>query len=631
MTGGSMRTVFLTRGILLFVLLFGIILANNLDVAKKKIASIDDLPRHTYKVTGTLTELITQEKVFKPFAARVRADIEKDLEDYEIEDKTTLKDFYGVLINLDMLSGNYDAAIAGIRKVQELEDKSADKLTNNLIDEAIIKAHREAGHGNETVYKQIFSQSLSQAIEKVPWEVVQERIEHMKGDMDMYGKNVLLGLIQSQYEPGVEKSHQIGNDIAAQVIGVRYLIEIVLPLKEHIVEVFDRHITANRVEKPNIWKEKSVVLSHSSNLQPVVIAIWDTGVDISVFPDQLFVNNKEKINDKDDDDNGYIDDVHGVAYTLDMEKTPAILYPIEHPERLSEMKQMIKGLNDIQAALDSPEAAALKQKIANMDPEDVKPFIEEVTQFALFIHGTYTAGLAAQGNPYARILAARFTVDYHTIPPVPNIEEAKKTAKACKEIIEYFKTNGVRVVNMSWTGTLRSTETALEVNGIGKDAGERAKLAREIFDIEKNAIYDAMRNAPDILFVTSAGNENDNIAFEDYYPNAFALPNLLVVGAVDQAGDETSFTSFGERVDVYANGYEVESYIPGGEKMPASGTSASSPIAANLAAKLFALNSSLTPEHVITLITEGADQNENGRLLINPKRSVALLQASKIR
>ncbi|UCG92795.1 MAG: S8 family serine peptidase [candidate division WOR-3 bacterium] len=624
-----MQKKFLTVVTCMFVLATSSIYAQQSE--KKKIESIDDLPRHTYKVTGTLTELITHEIAFKPFAAQVRADIEKDLEDYEIEDKTTLKDFYGVLINLDMLSGNYDAALRRIRKVQELEDKSADKLTKNLIDEAIIQAHREVGQKNDNVYKKIFSQSLSQAIEKLPWEVVQERIEYIKGDMDLYGKNVLLGLIQSQYEPGVEKSHQIGNDVATQVIGARYLIEIVLPLKEHIIEVLGQHITANRVEKPNMWKERSVDISHVSNLQPVVIAIWDTGVDIGVFPDQLFVNDKEKINDKDDDNNGYIDDVHGIAYTLDMEKTAKILYPIEHPERLSEMKQMIKGLNDIQSAIDSPEAAALKQKIATVNPEDVKPFIEEVTQFALFIHGTYTAGLAAEGNPYARILVARFTGDYRTIPLPPTIEEAKKRAKACKETIEYFKANGARVVNMSWTGTLRATETALEVNGIGKDAQERAKLAREMFDIEKNAIYDAMKNAPDVLFVTSAGNENDDIAFEDYYPNAFVLPNLLVVGAVDQAGDETSFTSFGERVDVYANGYEVESYIPGGEKMPASGTSASSPNAANLAAKLLALNSSLTPEQVIILITDGADQNESGRMLINPKRSVELLQASRIR
>ena len=38
---------------------------------KKAIEYVDDLPRHTYKIAGTLTELITNEKVFEPFAAEV--------------------------------------------------------------------------------------------------------------------------------------------------------------------------------------------------------------------------------------------------------------------------------------------------------------------------------------------------------------------------------------------------------------------------------------------------------------------------------------------------------------------------------------------------------------------------------
>jgi subtilisin family serine protease len=596
---------------------------------KKKITGIDDLPRHTYKIAGTLTELITDERMFEPFAAEVRANIEKDLAAYEIMDETTLKDFYGVLVNLDMLAGYYDAALEKIARIRELEDKTAEKLTANLIDESIIKARVDLA--TDKASQQRFVQYLTEKVKELPWEVVQDRIEAKKGDLDIFGKNVLLGLIQSQYESGVEQSHQIGGDIAFEIIGARYLIEMVLPLKEQIVEVLDRYISENRVIKPDIWGERNVDLSRVPNLHPVIIAVWDTGVDTSVFPDRLFVNNKETINGKDDDENGYIDDVHGIAYTLDMDKTYEILYPIEHPESLSEKEEMIKGLNDIQAAVASPEAAALKQRLAAMNPEDVKPFIEEVMQFALYLHGTYTAGLAVESNPYARILVARLTDDYRMIPPAETIGKAKKRAEMVRDVIEYFKSNSVRVVNMSWTGTLRARESNLEVNAIGKDAEERARLAREMFDIEKAALFDAMKNASEILFVTSAGNEDDDVAFEDHYPNAFDLSNLLVVGAVDQSGDETSFTSFGVTVDVYANGFEVESYIPGGEKLPASGTSASAPNATNLAAKLLAVEPLLTPEQVIALIIEGADRNKNGRLLINPKRSVALLRAENRR
>jgi subtilisin family serine protease len=71
---------------------------------------------------------------------------------------------------------------------------------------------------------------------------------------------------------------------------------------------------------------------------------------------------------------------------------------------------------------------------------------------------------------------------------------------------------------------------------------------------------------------------------------------------VNQAGDETSFTSYGDTVVVDADGYNVESYVPGGSKLQLSGTSMASPNVVNLAAKLFALQPSLTPAQVIDLI-----------------------------
>jgi subtilisin family serine protease len=64
-----------------------------------------------------------------------------------------------------------------------------------------------------------------------------------------------------------------------------------------------------------------------------------------------------------------------------------------------------------------------------------------------------------------------------------------------------------------------------------------------------------------------------------------------VAGAVDQAGEQTSFTSFGN-CDVYSNGFEVERFVPGGDRMKLSGTSMAAPNVTNLAATLWALNRS---------------------------------------
>ena len=105
-----------------------------------------------------------------------------------------------------------------------------------------------------------------------------------------------------------------------------------------------------------------------------------------------------------------------------------------------------------------------------------------------------------------------------------------------------------------------------------------------------------MASCPDILFIPAAGNSDQNIEFNKDLPSSIALSNVLVAGAVDQAGDETGFTSYGENVRIHANGFEVDSYIPGGKRQKFSGTSMSAPNVSNLAAKLLTIDPSLSPE-----------------------------------
>ena len=151
-------------------------------------------------------------------------------------------------------------------------------------------------------------------------------------------------------------------------------------------------------------------------------------------------------------------------------------------------------------------------------------------------------------------------------------------------------------------------------------------MAREIFQIGDAALRKAISESTDILWVTSAGNSDNDIQFDEFYPSSYDYPNLLTVGAVDLAGDETSFTSLG-KVDVYGNGFEVDSYVPGGNRIPFNGTSMSSPQVVNLAGKILALYPELSVAELKAAIIEGADEKTletRSIRLMNPRASLEI-------
>jgi len=240
------------------------------------------------------------------------------------------------------------------------------------------------------------------------------------------------------------------------------------------------------------------------------------------------------------------------------------------------------------------------------------------------------AGIAARGNPAIRLAYSRMTYDTGNphMPPTDQLVRDEVAAYAAS--VQWFKGHHIRVVNMSWWDTPSTYEKDLADNGIGKDNAERKQLARHYFEMERDGLYAALKGEPEILFVTIAGNNNADNAFEEVIPSSFRLPNLIVAGAVDQAGDETNFTSYGENVLVHANGQAVESVVPGGAKVKMTGTSMAAPQVTNLAAKLLAIDPRLSPEQLIALIRNGADNSEDGRRhLMNPRRSIELLDGAK--
>lgn len=595
------------------------------------VKTADDLPRHTYQIQGKASEFLVSDKAFKDFLNQIKADTEADLAKYNIADPTTLQGYYGLLQQVAMLQGRFDDAQTYIEKIRALESKESKKLMTGQVLNSMIAARKAAGT-DSAKFTPAFKQELALRVKSLPWDKVRDEVTQAKGRAELVTKDLILGQLQGQLDPVVEQAGgQLSGDLARGLVGARAAMDIILPLNPSIVEVYTTIIDSNKVAKKDIWTERLVTLTPADKGTPVVVSVWDSGVDTAIFSNQLWTNPKEIANGKDDDGNGFVDDVNGIAFDLESNRTPALLHPISE---LRSDKALVtshtKGLMDLQANVDSPEASNLKKYVGSLKPDQVTPFLEDLNLFGGYAHGTHVAGITSEGNPYIRLLPVRITFDFRTIPTVtPSVEQAQKEAKAATDAVAYMKAAGVRVVNMSWGGSRKDIEDALEKKGVGANAEERAELSRKLFKIQRDALEAAMKSAPEILFVAAAGNSDNDNEFAEFIPSGLNLPNMITIGAVDESGKPTGFTTFGKNVKLYANGFEVDSYIPGGQRMKFSGTSMAAPNTANLAAKVLAVNPQLSTSEVIELITQGADPMEGyqGRYVINPRKTVDMSRA----
>lgn len=237
----------------------------------------------------------------------------------------------------------------------------------------------------------------------------------------------------------------------------------------------------NRINAPTAWNA-------AVGDKGVIIAVLDTGVDLD-HPDlvgNLWVNAKETpTNGKDDDGNGFIDDVHGWDFVSND----------ENPE---------------------PEAAA-------------------VPGMGAISHGTLVSGLiGAQANNEIGYTGVMWEA---SIMPIRVLNEngvggEDATAKA----IDYAVANGAQVINMSFAGTASGSRLRTAVLR-AYDAGVVivAALGNDSADLDITPVYPACFHSDVddwVLGVSATGRLDEETDFTNYGANCADLsaPGVDIYG-----------------------------------------------------------------------------------------------------
>ena len=198
-------------------------------------------------------------------------------------------------------------------------------------------------------------------------------------------------------------------------------------------------------------------------------------------------------------------------------------------------------------------------------------------------HGTHVSGIIA-GLPHgdeAQYGVAHKVAKIMTVRAVPDGDERDKDVA---NAIRYAVDNGAKILNMSF----------------GKAVSPG-----------KKHVWEAMKYAEKkgVLLVKAAGNENQNIGENEYFPTNFMkqsdekpfVSNMIVVGASTNNSQNlrARFSNYnGKMVDVFAPGQEIYSTVPDAKYEYLQGTSMASPVVAGAAAVLWAYMPSLTPQQI---------------------------------
>lgn len=399
------------------------------------------------------------------------------------------------------------------------------------------------------------------------------------------------------------------------------------------------------------WISVCVLMAFVAQTNAATIAVIDSGLDYKheMITPNLWTNANETEDRRDNDNNGYQDDVHGWNFAEQNGQIIDYKYLGTFSPDCTKYFD-IQGKMFLKQATEA-EIAWLKEKI--QDPN----FIKEMGKFGNFVHGTHVAGISIRHSSNntmgIKLLPTEVKPFFEGLARMKSMEAdrwsllekafdalAVEQMKMLGDIARFVDFHKGDIANGSFgTGFKQAkmiTDNAYRIIFFKKPSEADSNRAAGMFiaAMVKHG-QDFVAAAPNTLFVFAAGN--DGMSNDEYgtSPANIKADNVITVGATYKNEFFAPFSNFGTKmVDIAAPGMLIESAIPGNEYLKVSGTSQASPYVANVAAKIKSANPKLKPVEIKKILMGTVDQK--GFLsdkvatggIVNSERAIVAAQMS---
>lgn len=400
------------------------------------------------------------------------------------------------------------------------------------------------------------------------------------------------------------------------------------------------------------WISTCLLVTMVTNVNAATIAVIDSGLDYKheMITPNLWTNANETFDRRDNDNNGYQDDVHG--WNFAEQNGNIIDYKF-----LGTFSPDCKKYFDIQGKMflklaTEEEISWLRAKVQD------KEFLKEMGKFGNFVHGTHVAGITVRDSqneamgikliptevkPFFERFAFQknSNVDRWTLLEKAFDALASTQMSMLADIARFTAYHKAEVANGSFgTGFNQAkmiTDTAYRVIFFKKATPEDSHKAAALFIkalVKHGETFVAA--APDTLFVFAAGN--DGLSNDEFgtSPANIKADNVITVGATYKNEFFAPFSNYGTKmVDVAAPGMLINSAIPGNDYLEVSGTSQAAPYVANVAAKIKEANPSLKPLEIKKILMGTVDsktflkEKVSTGGIVNLERAVKAAEMSK--